>query len=203
MILSIFEFIDNIIKSPEPTKSFIVCVIYALFIFLLVLVVGFIIDKLEAYQIKVLNKIVGYKAAIFVSNKLTFPGVMIHELSHALFATLFGAKVTKMKLFTLRDDDRLGWIEYMTIGNKWKQGLQHVFSACAPTVVGVILELLLYHMLLNGFIKGYGWIALAIYMMISIGDHMSMSKQDIRNYIRWAWAPFILCYGVLLLIRFC
>ena len=199
----IFESIDNMVTCLEPTKSLIVCAIYTIFLFLVVLAIGFIIDKLETYQIKILNKIVGFKAAIFISNRLTFPGVMIHELSHALFATIFGAKVTKIKLLTLRNDDRLGWVEYITMGNKWKQGLQHVFSACAPTVVGITLELLLYHMLSNGFIKGFGWTVFVIYMMISIGDHMSMSKQDIKNYIRGAWVPFILCYGVLLIIRFC
>lgn len=150
---------------------------------------------------KLLSKTFGIKAARFICNRLTFPGIIIHELSHALFAIIFGAKVTKIKLLTLRDNDRLGWIEYTPMGNKWEQGLQHVFSACAPTVVGMILELLLYYTISKGFIKGHGWIILVIYIMVSIGDHMSMSRQDIKNYIRGGWAPCILCYGILLIVR--
>ena len=203
MIESLFQFINDIIPATEPTKSLIVCAIYTTIAMLSVLVIGRAIDILELWQAKILNKFFSQKTTLFICNRVTFPGVMIHELSHALFATMFGAKVTKMRLMTIRDDSRLGYIEYITMGSPMKQGLQHTFCACAPTIMGILLELLLFHMLSNGFIVSNGWRIFAIYMMVSIGDHMSMSKQDVKNYLRGSWSVFILTYLILLLLRFC
>lgn len=201
MISKIFEIVDNLISCQEPWKSLIVCMIYTIILLTFVIIIGFIVNQIETYQMKLLNKFVGQKVSSFICNRLTFPGVMIHELSHALFATIMGAKVTKIKLLTLQNDGRLGWIEYIPRGNKWRQGLQHTFCSCAPTVVGLILELFIIDMFSHGLIRGFGWITFTIYMMISIGDHMSMSKQDIKNYMRGIWAPFIVCYGILLVLR--
>jgi hypothetical protein len=203
MIENIFQFINDSIPAQEPLKSFIVCGIYALILFLSVLIIGWLINILEGQQIKLLNRFFSLKTALFICNRVTFPGVMIHELSHALFATIFGAKVTKIKLMTIRDNDRLGYIEYFTTGSILRQGLQHTFCSCAPTVVGIILELILYHILVNNFITGIGWKIFTIYMMISIADHMSMSTQDIKNYIKGSWVAIMITYVVLLILRFC
>lgn len=203
MIESLFQFINDIVSATEPTKSFIVCAIYATIMLFSVLIVGRAVDIVELWQVKLLNKFFSQKTTLFICNRVTFPGVIIHELSHALFATIFGAKVTKMRLVTIRDDNRLGYIEYMTKGSSLRQGLQHTFCACAPTVMGILLELLLFHMMSNGFINGVGWKIFIVYMMISIGDHMSMSKQDVKNYLRGSWAAFGIIYAILLLLRFC
>ena len=46
----------------------------------------------------ILSRIIRGKLYLFVANTLTFPGVMYHELSHALFAFITGAKIEKISM---------------------------------------------------------------------------------------------------------
>ena len=195
---ALFQTINSMITCQEPVKSFIVCFIYSNIIMVLIILIGGMIDKLETLQMKLLNKFVTVKASEFICNRLTFPGIMVHELSHAVFASMLGAKVTKIKLISLRQDGRLGWIEYQTRGKKILQGLQLSWSACAPTIMGAILETMIIHIFSHAGIFSK---VILIYFMISIADHMSMSKQDILNYIHGSWAFCGILYVILLILR--
>lgn len=70
--------------------------INTIFIILLIPIFGFIVDKLVQCIIKALSEIIGYTLTNIIVNRLTFVGTMIHEISHALIATITGAKVTKI-----------------------------------------------------------------------------------------------------------
>lgn len=195
----IFKIISQQISYTEPTKSFILCGIYTIMILLSVIIIGAVFDIIEVYQIRILRKLFGGKVASFICNRLTFPGIVVHELSHAVFASMLGASVTKIKLISLRNDGRLGYVEYITRGRKMMQGLQHAWSSCAPTIVGMILEYALFSMF--HVAASLPQKLIIIYFIISIADHMSMSKQDIMNYIRGSWAIAAILYIVLLILR--
>lgn len=198
-MISFFKAISDSITYTEPIKTYILCTIYAILFMVSIIIIGHIANILERYQIRLLSKFLGNKAANIICNRLTFPGIVVHELSHAAFASIFGAKVTKIKLISLRNDGRLGWIEYQTRGKKILQGLQHSWSACAPTLVGLFLEYLMYVSFIgttNVYVR-----TILMYFMISVADHMSMSKQDIINYIRGSWAMFIVLWALIFILR--
>lgn len=160
-----------------------------------VIVIGIIVNELEKLQIRLFSKLFGNKIAYFICNYLTFPGIIIHEISHALFASMSGAKVTKVKLISFKGDGQLGCVQYITRGNKVIQSLQKSWSSAAPTIVGVLLELFLLHILRN---KGaLSWII--IYFMVSISDHMSMSRQDVKNYLSGCWSVALIVYILLII----
>lgn len=114
-------------------------------------------------------------------NYLTFPGVVHHELSHALFAFLTGAKVTEIKLFRIHHKDgRLGYVSYAPRGNFITMSIQKVLSSIAPIVMGFISCSLLY-LYARPELEDILWqTVLLYYLMVSIILHMSLSKQDIK-----------------------
>lgn len=143
--------------------------------------IGYLMGVIKKYITKFLGKIVGRNLALVFVNRITFIGTVIHELSHALFATLSGAQVTKVKLLEFRGNT-LGSVEYIPRGNFITKSVQHTLSAYAPVVCGILLEWLLI------FKVGYSsniWVnILKIYAMLSILLHMTMSKQDIKMCLK-------------------
>ena len=114
-------------------------------------------------------------------NYLTFPGVVHHELSHALFAFLTGAKVTEIKLFRIHHKDgRLGYVSYAPRGNFIMMSIQKVLSSVAPIVMGFISCSLLYLYARPALEDSLWQTALLYYGLVSIILHMSLSKQDIK-----------------------
>lgn len=114
-------------------------------------------------------------------NYLTFPGVVHHELSHALFAFLTGAKVTEIKLFRIHHKDgRLGYVSYAPRGNFIMMSIQKVLSSVAPIVMGFVSCSLLYLYARPALEDSLWQTALLYYALVSIILHMSLSKQDIK-----------------------
>lgn len=113
-------------------------------------------------------------------NYITFPGVMHHELSHALFAFLTGAKVTEIKLFRIHHKDgALGYVSYAPRGNFIMQSIQKVLASIAPIICGCITCSLLYFYVQPIAAENTLGLCLYYYILVSIILHMSLSKQDI------------------------
>ena len=90
----------------------------------LVILVGFLVEKLDRFLMDTASMATGKKVASFLLNRVMFIGTVFHELSHALFAVLTGAKVKKIRCFTLFSKEMLGYVEFAPTGNKAKQALQ-------------------------------------------------------------------------------
>lgn len=155
------------------------------------LVLGFILKTIY----KNLAKAIGYKKAHFIFNRLSFIGVFHHELSHALLATLTGAKVVKIVFFK-PEGDRLGYVEYKTRGNIIFRSIQNALSSVAPVLCGCLSLFGLFKLITLVSLPIWG-IILVIYIMISIALHMTMSGQDFKTM--WKGVPvvtlilFLLC----------
>lgn len=114
-------------------------------------------------------------------NVLTFPGVIHHELSHALFAFLTGAKVEQVKVFRLHQKDgRLGYVSYRPRGNYLLQSIQKVCASIAPIIMGLITCSLLHYFLRPQVLDLPIWRILYDYLFASILLHMSLSSQDVK-----------------------
>lgn len=173
----------HLMDLTAEEQIFCLAGILTVIMYLLVIVVGVVIDNIERFFMEALVRTFGFKA-IRISEVVTFMGVVIHELSHALFATLTGAVVTKIKFFTTKEDDCLGYVLYYTRGNIFTRSLQHAMCACAPTVVGMTLEAVLLFLFRFGILQSPMSRFMALYLMVSMLIHMSMSIQDLKNYLK-------------------
>ena len=125
------------------------------------------------------------KASRFIDSKLTFIGVIHHEISHTLLAVLTGAKIKRFSLFNLTGD-KLGEVIITTRGPKLLQSIQLTASAFAPVICGVFSIYYIGRYSLIGELeglKGLGEIFDTIFVM-SIAYHMTLSKQDIKVAMR-------------------
>ena len=141
----------------------------------------------------------GMAYMIFV-NYLTIPGVIHHELSHALFAFLSGAKITEINIYRVSFDS-LGSVSYSPRGPLLLRGLQCSLSSMAPVFTGLISEYFLIRLIINGRLPVL-LLFLVAYLIIAIGIHMDMSSQDILVYLKGCPCVFIILFIILLLVKF-
>lgn len=166
-------------------------------IILLVPIVGLLIEFITEEITKSLAKGVGLDTALFIMNVLTFVGTIHHELSHALYALITGAKVTKVQVFK-PEGHRLGFVEFIPRGNWFTKSIQLTMSGIAPTVQGFISNYFL--VLLFFAISGPLWLKIVLgYIIFSIFIHSTMSGADLKAAAKGlpfvAILIFIVCFA--------
>lgn len=199
---AILEFFTSINPTTsEFANKIIQALSFELAIFLAIPLIGILINSIVVKGIRrVFTKILG-PAEVFFSNYVLFIGVVIHELSHALFALISGAKIVEIALFK-PEGDMNGHVTIQTRGNAFIRAFQNSFSACAPVVVGSILLLLLIaSKVFPTLTVAWQW-ALVIYLFISILFHMNMSSADLKCYFKGTIQVLILLLPICLLIMF-
>lgn len=151
---------------------------------LLVASTGFLSAMIERAARNIATSITGSSYFIFVVQcYLTWPGVVYHELSHALFAVLSGARINYISLKKQQKPDGsmiLGQVSFIPRGHPILQSFQLALSAIAPSVMGLFAMIL---MLKFVFPASSAWwmTLLAIYAFICLVLHSEMSGQDIKN----------------------
>lgn len=159
---------------------------------------GSLVRRFAQWQIGCLSKITGSRFAEWVCNRLLFPGTVVHELSHALFAAASGAKVLKVRCLTLFSKDTLGYVQFQPRGNPLQQSFQMTVTGCSPTVTGIFL------LWLMGSLWSFCSLpvqVIFVYLGISIADHMSMSPSDVQNYRKGC--PLLFVFVLVLSVGFC
>ena len=173
-------------STINPTSSGLVntviqMLLMELSIFLAVPVVGFIVESVIVKGLRgALARLMGRRLEYFFTNYVLFVGVIIHELSHAFFAMITGAKIVEIALFK-PEGGSLGHVTYQTRGNTFAQALQNSFAACAPVVVGLTICGLMITKVFPVLSVAWQWIVM-IYLFVSVAFHMNMSKPDIKAY---------------------
>lgn len=161
--------------------------------------VGLLVEWIGNVIAGILAAFLGGRTAFFIRNRLTFVGTMHHELAHALFAVISGAKVTKVELFHVRGE-QLGCVEFYPRGNAFTKSLQMTLSSIAPVVCGTGSLCVLYWLWRYQCVELWQDILL-VYLGVSIFFHMNMSTQDIKN--AWRGMPFtiLLCYIIFFITK--
>lgn len=119
------------------------------------------------------------KFAQFMDSKLMFLGVVHHELSHALFVVLTGAKLVKVKLFQLNTSDgRLGYVAYGTKGPFWVTGFQKGLISIAPVIMGCVTLLFIFHLVSTAYHFTNWEFYVLIIFALHVTNHTAMSKED-------------------------
>lgn len=153
--------------------------------------VGLLVEWFGNLLTVLLSYLFGKKAAFIIRNRLTFIGTVHHELAHALFASVSGAKVTKIELFHVRGN-QLGCVEFYPRGNVVIRAVQMTLASIAPVLCGA-LSLSVIFWIFTSFPLEIWQIIVLGYLFISIFFHMNMSTQDVKN--AWKGIPVTIIIG--------
>ena len=136
---------------------------------------------------KSLAKIFGIQGYIY----LTAPGVMIHEIGHAVFCLIFRHKIVEMKLFSPEEDGTLGYVNHSYNPNSFYQRIGNFFIGTGPIWFGVAVLCLISWLLLPnemqisnffslnfwGRWQSYIW----LYLALTIASHITLSPPDLAG----------------------
>lgn len=174
------------LNMPQPIGLLLFSTIITIVAFLLIPLVGTIFDKLEAYELRGMSKIFPAKFTIFFANRITIFGVIVHELSHALFAHITGASIRKISVLDIMKNGTLGHVDIGLRGGRIQRSFQSTLSACGP-IIGGCFVLFLLITILRSFCSTIPQYAFIIFLIISVVNHLSMSPQDIHLYKKGLW----------------
>lgn len=152
-----------------------------------ILLLGVVMELFAQAITTVISLFTGVLIAFGIRTYATYIGTVIHELAHATFAFLTGAKVKKITL--VPKGTTLGSVEYEPRGNKFFRGLQMSLSAIAPTIVGTFLLFYLFTQVHPHLTEAWHFV-LFYYLALSILFHMDLSLVDLRNFFA-GFLPFL------------
>ena len=146
-------------------------------------------------------KLFGLEAFVY----LLAPGVMLHELGHALFCFPFCHRVVQMKLFSPQKDGTLGWVNHTYDPNSYWANIGNFFIGTGPVWLGITALYGVTYLLLpverfdmqglsiyeasSGFLRevifheeafGWKWFIWA-YLAFAIGANITLSPADIEG----------------------
>ena len=161
-----------------------VSAILTILVIILPVVVGMLLSGLKRLEIKIIA-VFSRSLVRFFMYYATFPGIVIHELSHLIFAIITGAEVRDVCFFE-DDDGKFGHVTTHSRGPWFIVAIQYTLIAIAPVVVGLTLGILsLRYIFAEQLSLGMNiglW-----YLVVCLINHSTMSKSDIEGYFRGVW----------------
>ena len=162
-------------------------VLFLLFGILPWIAIAFIMQLLSNSIRKSLAKILGIQGYIY----LTCPGVMVHEIGHALFCVIFRHKIVEMKLFSPEADGTLGYVNHSYNPKSIYQRIGNFFIGTGPIWFGIVVLCFVSWMLLPnemnignffsaafwGRWQSYIW----LYLALTIASHITLSPPDLKG----------------------
>ena len=119
--------------------------------------------------------------ANLIDTKITFIGVIHHELSHAIIGVLTGAKVRNVRLFKISSKDgKLGEIILIPRGPWILRQIQLGLTAIAPLICGGATSIYISKQVINTGMTFDIRNVLIILIIAQIIYHMTLSKSDIK-----------------------
>lgn len=106
-----------------------------LFFFSFFLLVAWLLQYITRGMSRLWTEILGERSFLIISS----PGVVIHELGHALFCLVFLHAITDIKFFTLSNDDTLGYVSHRYNPDSLYQSVGNFFIGIGPIILGVAL----------------------------------------------------------------
>lgn len=101
----------------------------------IIILVGMLLGIMRNYTIKNFARSFGMKSIMITG----FIGVPVHEMSHAIFAAIFGHKITAVKLLQKPDENGvMGYVEHSYNQNSIYQQVGNFFIGTAPIFGGIL-----------------------------------------------------------------
>ena len=178
--------------------------LFALFVAIVVpfavILVGYGINMLGLTLAQLVGLFMDPWFVYFIINYLFFPGVMIHETAHALFALLTGAKVSEVALFK-KEGNSLGHVSIQHRGSSVLVAVQSIFISSAPMYVGAAVVYTCYRLITSGVLP-YLWLKILVgYLGVAMFFHMTMSPQDIKVYVKGIPIFMLILFIVMIILR--
>ena len=156
------------------------------------IIVAFIMQLLSNSIRKSLASLLGIQGYIY----LTCPGVMVHEIGHALFCIIFRHKIIDMKLFSPEADGTLGYVNHSYKPKSFYQRIGNFFIGTGPVWFGIVMLYLVSWLLLPNEMsisdffsadfwsrwQSYCW----LYLILTISSHVTLSQPDLAGASRGA-----------------
>ena len=171
--------------------------------------VAFIMQMLSNSIRKSLAKILGIQGYIY----LNCPGVMVHEIGHALFCIIFRHKIIEMKLFSPKADGTLGYVNHSYNPNNFYQRIGNFFIGTGPVWFGfIVLYFISQQLLPNGmnisdFISANFWgrwqSYVWLYLSLTIASHITLSRPDLAGSTDGVIAILAVALSCFLLFGWC
>ena len=189
----------DIIKTIHD-NLFLYSLALAVVVPFLIIVVGYALNLLQMGLAELLALFLDPWWVEVIINYLFFPGVMLHELSHAFMALITGAKVSEVKLFK-KQGKSLGHVSFSPRGSKIMISIQEVFISSAPMFFGAMIVFASFKLML--LIPWSAWLlkVLAGYVGASMFFHMTMSSQDVKVFVKGIPTIMILVFAESLLLN--
>ena len=159
---------------------------------------GFVFSLVSKAIYTILGAVFGNRFAFIFANGLAVPGVLHHELSHAIAALLTGARVRSFTI--IPRDGALGQVGIVPRGSKLMQGLQLSFSAVAPVLFGIGTLLLSLQYILPSLNAPWQHI-LFWYLIVCLVLHMTLSGADWKNFLRGILGTWIILFAVCFVLQ--
>lgn len=167
--------------------------IYTLMIMFTLLIVSYVVNGINIFILRRFPA----RSGMLVCRWLTVPGVVLHECSHAFFALITGAKVTKVVFFGPKGDT-LGYVSYRTRGGPVLSAIQRMLSSVAPIMVGPFI---IYGMYMLFTATAYTVVKIfAGYIMFSMFVHMDLSDADVKEYLKGCGVTLLIVFLVCLIL---
>lgn len=138
-----------------------------------IILVGMLLGIMRNYTIKNFARSFGMKSIMITG----FIGVPIHEISHAIFAVIFGHKITAIKLLQKPDENGvMGYVEHSYNQNSIYQQIGNFFIGTAPIFGGILSVVALMHFMIprayNEFIN-----------ILKINSHVTVINKVVAAHI--------------------
>lgn len=181
------------------------------------LAVAFVMQLFSNSIRKSLVKLLGIQGYIY----LTCPGVMVHEIGHALFCVIFRHKIVEMKLFSPEDDGTLGYVNHSYNPKSFYQRIGNFFIGTGPIWFGGAVLCLISWLFLpeemqiensvssvigNFFSadfwsrwQSYVW----LYLMLTVASHITLSPPDLAGSVDGGIAISVTSFLSFLLFGWC
>ena len=159
---------------------------------------------LETCAVHLIALVAGSGSAWLIEGTLTYPGVVYHELSHALFAVVSGARVTSISLRKRTASDGgtvLGSVQFVPRGPRLVQSLQLLLTGIAPAITGLAGMAAVAALAFPRCSEPWHW-AIWIYLFACLLLHSGLSRQDLKGVGRGAPLVVAALFVVFLLAPF-
>ena len=184
-------------------------VLFLLFGILPWIAIAFIMQLLSNSIRKSLAKLLGIQGYIY----LTCPGVMVHEIGHALFCVIFRHKIVEMKLYSPEADGTLGYVNHSYNPKSIYQRIGNFFIGTGPIWFGIAVLCFVSWLLLPnemnignlfsanfwGRWQSYVW----LYFALTIASHITLSPPDLAGSVDGGIAILIMALLCFLLFGWC
>lgn len=163
--------------------------------------IGWLVDIGRICVDKALAQVVDDNKRVFIINKLTFLGVIHHELAHAIVFFLTGAQILRIQLFTLNArSGHLGQVQVRHRGSWFLRSIQKTLGAVAPVFLG-IADISMIMTIIRNY-ELFGWLeAFLYYLALSIFIHMDLSKEDVKVALKGLPITYIILVLIIFVIR--